>query len=111
MRPSCASTRASLPRRCRCALIRAPLVFTPRNSDSRLAPARLQIRLADGSRKVVKANKSHTVLQLRAHVATLTPGVAFTLKAGFPPKELTEMEKSLEDAGLLGEAIVQSKAN
>ena len=60
---------------------------------------------------MVKANKSHTVLQLRAHVATLTPGVAFTLKAGFPPKELTEMEKSLEAAGLCGEAIVQSKAN
>ena len=70
----------------------------------------LQVRLHDGSRKVVKANKSHTVSEIKAHVATLTPGIAFTLKAGFPPKELTEMEKSLEDAGLLGEAIVQSKA-
>jgi len=69
----------------------------------------LQIRLSDGSRKVVKANKAHTVLQLKQHVASLTPGVAaFSLRAGFPPKKLEEMNKTLEEAGLLGEAITQS---
>jgi len=69
----------------------------------------LQVRLADGSRKVLKANKTHTVLQLQQHIATFTPGLAFSLRAGFPPKKLTEMDKTLEEAGLLNEAITQSK--
>ena len=69
----------------------------------------LQVRLADGSRKVLKANKMHTVLQLQQHIATLTPGLAFSLRAGFPPKKLSEMDKTLEEAGLLNEAITQSK--
>lgn len=69
----------------------------------------LQIRLSDGSRKVVKANHTHSVLQLVQHVATLSaPGAAFTLKAGFPPKPLTDMDQTLKDAGLLNEAITQS---
>ena len=69
----------------------------------------LQIRLSDGSRKVVKANHTHTVLQLTQHVATLSPpGAAFTLRAGFPPKPLTAMDQTLKEAGLLNEAITQS---
>lgn len=111
----------------------------------------LQIRLLDGSRKVVKANHSHTVrrrhnsptsrvtschahgvsvassvwpfnrwrvvapchaqvLQLQSHVASLTPGVAFTLRGGYPPKTLTEMGQTLAEAKLLNESIIQSKA-
>jgi len=69
----------------------------------------LQVRLADGSRKMVKANKTHTVLQLQQHIATFTPGLAFSLRAGFPPKKLEEMDKTLEAAGLLNESITQSK--
>ncbi|KAL1503999.1 hypothetical protein AB1Y20_010414 [Prymnesium parvum] len=69
----------------------------------------LQVRLADGSRKVVKANKSHTVLQLQQHIATFTPGIGFSLRAGFPPKKLTDFEKTLGEAGLLNEAVTQCK--
>lgn len=66
----------------------------------------LQVRLADGSRKVVKANHTHTVLQLRSHVATfLAPGAVFTLKAGFPPKPLTDDAATLAGAGLLGDTV------
>ena len=68
----------------------------------------LQVRLADGSRKVIKANHSHTILQLRQHIATLTPGVSFTLRGGFPPKPLEDESLSLADAKLLNETIVQS---
>ena len=42
----------------------------------------LQVRLADGSRKIVKANHTHTVLQLKQHISTFSPGLAFTLKSG-----------------------------
>ena len=70
----------------------------------------LQVRLSDGSRKIVKANHTHTILQLRSHIATFTPGVAFTLKGGFPPKPLDDESLTLADAKLLNETIVQSTA-
>jgi len=69
----------------------------------------LQIRLHDGSRKVVKANHSHTVLQLRQHVATLTPGISFELSTTFPRKKLTELDSTLAQAQLLNETVVQSQ--
>ena len=68
----------------------------------------LQVRMADGKRKLVKANHTHTLAQLKAHVATFAPGVAFTLKGGFPPKPLTDDAATLADAGLLGESLVFS---
>lgn len=70
----------------------------------------LQVRLADGNRKIVKANHTHTVLQLRMHIATLTPGIGFTLKGGYPPKLLDADDLTLADAKLLNETIVQSAA-
>lgn len=71
----------------------------------------LQVRLADGSRKIVKANHTHTVLQLRSHIATfLAPGAAFTLKGGYPPKVLEDGGLTLADAKLLNETIMQSNA-
>ena len=70
----------------------------------------LQVRLADGSRKQVNANHTHTVLQLRTHISTLSPGLTFTLKVGFPPKPLPDEQLSLADANLLNETIVQTDA-
>jgi len=70
----------------------------------------LQVRMADGKRKLVKANHTHTLAQLKAHVATFAPGVAFTLKGGFPPKPLTDDAVTLADAKLLNESIVFSPA-
>ena len=46
--------------------------------------------------------------QLIAHVATFSPGMAFTLKGGFPPKPLTDESLTLAAAGLLNETVVQS---
>ena len=66
--------------------------------------------MADGSRQRVKANHSHTVDQLKSHVATLAPGVAFTLKGGFPPKPLEDGSLTLAEAKLLNESIVFSPA-
>ena len=70
----------------------------------------LQVRMADGSRKIVKANHAHTIAQLKAHVATFAPGVAFTLKGGFPPKPLEDGSLTLAEAKLLNESIVFSPA-
>jgi len=66
----------------------------------------LRVRMADGSKAVIKANHTHTVDQLKRHVASLAPGVAFSLKGGFPPKPLEEGGLSLADAKLLNEVLV-----
>jgi len=66
----------------------------------------LQLVLPDGKRLVIKANKSHTVLQLRQHIASLGyKQVQF--KAGFPPKIIDRGDDglTLEDAKLCGESI------
>ena len=76
--------------------------------DANAPTTTLQVRLADGSRKLVKANHTHTILQLRQHIATLTPGVAFSLRGGFPTKPLEDESLTLADAKLLNETIVQS---
>ena len=78
--------------------------------DAAMPTTTLQVRLADGSRKTIKANHTHTVLQLRGHIATLTPGMGFTLRGGYPPKPLDDDSLTLADAKLLNETIIQSKA-
>ena len=69
----------------------------------------LQIRLEDGSRTVVTANHTHTVLQLLQHVATFgAPGRAFTLSTTFPRRRLAEMEQTLVEAAVLNETLLQT---
>jgi hypothetical protein len=70
----------------------------------------LQVRLADGTRLRVRLNHlEHTVRDLYTFVAQAAVGSRDRqrLLAGFPPKELTEMGLTLEQAGLQGAAIVQ----
>jgi len=47
--------------------------------------------------------------ELKDHIASLAPGVSFELRAGFPPKPLSQqMDATLKEAGLLLESIVQA---
>lgn len=47
--------------------------------------------------------------QLRGHIAALSPaGLVFSLRGGFPPKPLTDESRTLAEANLLNETIVQS---
>ncbi len=41
-------------------------------------------------------------------MAALTPGVSFELSTTFPRKKLTELDKTLQEAELLNQTIVQS---
>lgn len=71
----------------------------------------VQLRLHDGSRRVLKLNHSHTVAQLRAHVATLVPpGARFELSTQFPRTKLAAADdaKTIADAGLLNNTVVAS---
>ncbi len=67
----------------------------------------VQIRLHNGTRKVAKFNLSHTVADLQQFVARETPGVPFTLSAGFPPKVLTDASLSLTAAGAANASVTQ----
>ncbi|KAJ1626894.1 SEP domain-containing protein [Pavlovales sp. CCMP2436] len=67
----------------------------------------IQLRMADGLRKVLKLNHTHTVGQLRAHVATLTPAARpFEIAIPMPRAKLTDDAQTLAEAGLLNNTVV-----
>jgi len=78
--------------------------------DSSQPVANIQVRLADGSRLVVKLNHNHTVADLRTYINTARPqydGVEFLLLTTFPSKELTDSAATIASAGLVGAAVMQ----
>ena len=59
----------------------------------------VQVRMADGSRLIVRLNHSHTVGDLRAYITTARPqyaSVPFALLNTFPPTEITQETKTLK---------------
>uniref|UniRef100_A0A0E0HTV6 UBX domain-containing protein n=1 Tax=Oryza nivara TaxID=4536 RepID=A0A0E0HTV6_ORYNI len=70
--------------------------------DDSLPSTSLQIRFVDGSRMVARFNTSHTIADVRVFIDTTRPGEAgdYTLQAGFPPKPLDDMSKTIEEAGV-----------
>ncbi|XP_006657164.2 plant UBX domain-containing protein 4-like [Oryza brachyantha] len=77
--------------------------------DDSLPSTSLQIRFVDGSRMVARFNTSHTIADVRAFIDTTRPGEAsdYTLQAGFPPKPLDDMTKTIEEAGVANSVIIQ----
>ncbi|GFT68394.1 NSFL1 cofactor p47 [Trichonephila clavipes] len=70
----------------------------------------VQIRLADGTRLMMKANHSHTVGDVRRYIVIARPEYSasvFSLMTAFPTKELTDDEATLEAENLLNSLIVQ----
>eukprot|EP00088_Acartia_fossae_P053644 TRINITY_DN611_c0_g1_i1.p1 TRINITY_DN611_c0_g1~~TRINITY_DN611_c0_g1_i1.p1 ORF type:complete len:391 (-),score=141.14 TRINITY_DN611_c0_g1_i1:32-1204(-) len=70
----------------------------------------IQVRLADGSRLIVKLNHEQTVGTLRQYICTARPQYGttpFNLNTTFPNKELTDDSQTLKAAGLLGAAVLQ----
>ncbi|KAK4765172.1 hypothetical protein SAY86_026262 [Trapa natans] len=71
----------------------------------------IQIRLADGTRLIVQFNHHHTINDIRAFIDTSRPGGSRTYQLqmmGFPPKILTDLDQTIEQAGL-GNAVVIQK--
>jgi len=70
----------------------------------------IQVRLADGSRLIVKLNHEQTVGVLRQYICTARPqysSTPFVLATTFPNKELSDDSQTLKAAGLLGAAVLQ----
>ncbi|KAJ3160698.1 hypothetical protein HDU86_000457 [Geranomyces michiganensis] len=82
----------------------------PINVDESQPSTSIQVRLADGSRLVVKVNHTHTVGDVRRYINGARPDVTsrrYVLQLSYPVKELADDSATVKDAGLVNAAIVQ----
>ncbi|KAF9975569.1 hypothetical protein BGZ73_000782 [Actinomortierella ambigua] len=78
--------------------------------DTSLPTTSIQIRLADGSRMVAKFNHTHTVNDIRGYINASQAGEAnrpYILQTSFPKKDLTDLNQTVKDAGLLNAVVLQ----
>ncbi|XP_042518907.1 plant UBX domain-containing protein 4 [Macadamia integrifolia] len=78
--------------------------------DENLPSTSIQLRLADGTRMVARFNYHHTISDILAFIEASRPGGAGTYQlqtVGFPPKQLTDMTQTVEQAGLANSVIIQ----
>ncbi|KAI4331036.1 hypothetical protein MLD38_029265 [Melastoma candidum] len=78
--------------------------------DDSLPATSIQLRLADGTRMVSRFNYSHTIRDIRAFIDASRPGGTrdYQLQAmGFPPKQLSDMDQTIEQAGIANSVVIQ----
>ncbi|XP_010539295.1 PREDICTED: plant UBX domain-containing protein 4-like [Tarenaya hassleriana] len=78
--------------------------------DDSLPLTSIQLRLADGTRLVAKFNHRHTVNDIRGFIDASRPGNPGNYQLqmmGFPPKPLTDVSQTIEEAGLANSVIIQ----
>ncbi|THF94417.1 hypothetical protein TEA_013468 [Camellia sinensis var. sinensis] len=78
--------------------------------DDALPSTSIQLRLADGTRMVSRFNYHHTIRDIRTFIDASRPGGARTYQlqtVGFPPKQLTDLDQSIEQAGLANSVVIQ----
>ena len=73
----------------------------------------IQVRLASGKRLVVQVNRSAAVHDVAAAInASGDAGEdMYVLSAGFPPRPIEDLTKTVEEAGLAGSVVNQKKAS
>ncbi|CAA0826497.1 Plant UBX domain-containing protein 4 [Striga hermonthica] len=70
----------------------------------------VQLRLVDGTRMVVQLNHHHTIADIHSFIDASRPGGPrpYQLQAvGFPPKILSDLTQTVEQAGLLNSVVIQ----
>ncbi|KAK2431208.1 plant UBX domain-containing protein [Trifolium repens] len=70
----------------------------------------IQLRLADGTRMVSRFNHHHTIRDVRAFIDASRPGgvTSYQLQTmGFPPKQLTDLDQTIELAGIANSVVIQ----
>jgi len=81
---------------------------TKLNVDNSAPTTTIQVRTHNGQRIIIKANHTHTVGQIRAHVEAEYPvGKPFELRTTYPPQALSNDSLTVKDANLLNAVIVQ----
>ncbi|XWS75781.1 hypothetical protein CRYUN_Cryun01aG0121600 [Craigia yunnanensis] len=78
--------------------------------DSSLPTTSIQLRLADGTRMVSRLNYHHTIRDIRGFIDASQPDGARNyqlLTMGFPPKQLTDLDQTVEQAGIANSVVIQ----
>lgn len=78
--------------------------------DATLPTTSVQLRLADGTRMVAHFNHHHTIRDIHRFIDASRPGSArnYQLQAmGFPPKQLTDLDQTVEQAGIANSVVIQ----
>ncbi|XVF81587.1 hypothetical protein PTKIN_Ptkin15bG0167000 [Pterospermum kingtungense] len=78
--------------------------------DSSLPTTSIQLRLADGTRMVSRFNYHHTIRDIRGFIDASRPGGARNyqlLTMGFPPKQLTDLDQTVEQTGIASSVVIQ----
>ena len=91
-------------------LMTAPLPTSGLVIDSSLPTTSIQLRLSDGTRMVSRFNLNHTIRDMRAFIDASRPGAAINYQLqtmGFPPKPLTNLDQTIEEAGIANSVVIQ----
>lgn len=78
--------------------------------DQSLPCTSIQLRLADGTRMVSRFNHHHTIRDIRGFIDASRPGGprSYQLQTvGFPPKQLADLDQTIEQAGLANSVVIQ----
>ncbi|KAL8461520.1 hypothetical protein ACS0TY_032055 [Phlomoides rotata] len=70
----------------------------------------IQLRLADGTRMVAHFNHHHTIADIRSFIDASRQGGSRSYQlqtVGFPPKVLSDLTQTIEQAGLLNSVVIQ----
>ncbi|KAK9053319.1 hypothetical protein SSX86_029952 [Deinandra increscens subsp. villosa] len=88
----------------------APTPFVGLVVDGALPSTSIQLRLADGTRMVSRFNFHHTISNIRSFIDASRPGgprAYQLLTMGFPPKQLNDLNQTIEEAGLANSVVIQ----
>lgn len=70
----------------------------------------IQVRLADGTRMVSRFNFQHSIRDIRGFIDASRPGGSRSYQlqtVGFPPKELADLDQTIEQADLANSVVIQ----
>ncbi|TYH62145.1 hypothetical protein ES332_D07G099200v1 [Gossypium tomentosum] len=78
--------------------------------DTSLPTTSIQLRLSDGTRMISRFNHHHTIRDIRGFIDASQPGGATNYQLqtmGFPPKQLTDLDQTIEQAGIANSVVIQ----
>ncbi|XP_015881145.1 plant UBX domain-containing protein 4 [Ziziphus jujuba] len=107
---SSTSSASSEPTAAAISLNTAPLPSMGLVVDESSPLTSVQLRLADGTRMVSRFNYYHTIRDVRSFIDASRPGGprSYQLQAmGFPPKQLNDLDQTIEQAGIANSVVVQ----
>ncbi|GJR43368.1 plant UBX domain-containing protein 4-like protein [Tanacetum coccineum] len=87
-----------------------PTPFVGLVVDDTLPSTSIQLRLGDGTRMVSRFNLHHTVSNIRSFIDASRPGgprAYQLLTMGFPPKQLNDLNQTIQEAGLANSVVIQ----